>query len=226
MRAKQKHLNYDYLIALLFSATLQTAKAEDTIPVAQTTESTSPRVDPAKTLEQRPYSLTAELVLKVVNVEETREQVISRAKELGGFPTLITDQQLVLKVPRAKLTTLLEKTEKAGTALEKKLAREDLALVLARLKGSIKSKSEILDRLRSFFSDSDVAATLRIEREILRIVQELEQALGQKRVVEERARFAVLTIHFRFPKRDRIRSLESPFEWLNSADLDHFLSEY
>lgn len=169
---------------------------------------------------------TAHLVLKVVHPTEVREGLIATARRLGGFPTLVTNDQLDLKVPPARLGDLLDAVGAAGLVLDRSMDRKDLTARIAQLEARVRSKSEILERVRTFVGDSNVQATLEIERSLTGLVTELEQVKGQLRVERERARHAVVSVSFRFPKRDRLVSVESPFEWLNGVDLDRFLQEF
>jgi len=174
----------------------------------------------------RRTSLESRLILKVINPDDARATLEKKAAELGGFPILVEDASLVLKVPPEKLSALIAFIAEQGLVLEKTLERADLTQEIARLEGQLKSKKEMLSRLRGFFDDSNTEATLRIEQTMTTIVAEIEQIKGQLRVAEDRAKWAVVDIAFQFHERDRIVYVSSPFEWLNSVSLDRFLEEF
>ena len=181
---------------------------------------------PERPNDGRATALVSRLVLKVIDPAEVRAGLSDAARELGGFPVLITNDSLTVKVPPEQLDAMLEAIGGEGRVLEKTLEREDLTEEIAQLQGRLKSKRAILVKLRSFFDDSNVAATLRIEQTMTDLVQEIEQVKGRLRVLGERSRFAVIEISFRFKQRDRIIYVHSPFEWLNSVNLDRFLEEF
>jgi hypothetical protein len=182
---------------------------------------------PADPIESgRQTALLAVMTLKVINPTEARVELEKKAAELGGFPLLITDELLTLKVPPDKLSEILQFATEQGLVIEKTLERQDLTEQIAQLEGRLKSKLEILKRLRGFFDDSNVSATLRIEQTMTDLVAEIEEVKGQLRVARERARFAVVDIAFQFKKRDRIIYVHSPFDWLNSVKLDRFLEDF
>jgi hypothetical protein len=174
----------------------------------------------------RRTSLESRMILKVINPDEARAKLETRAAELGGFPILVEDASLVLKVPPEKLSELIAFIADQGLVLEKTLERADLTQEIARLEGQLKSKKEMLGRLRSFFDDSNTEATLRIEQTMTSIVAEIEQIKGQLRVADERAKWAIVDISFQFHERDKIVYVSSPFEWLNTVSLDRFLEEF
>jgi hypothetical protein len=174
----------------------------------------------------RRTSLESRLILKVINPDDARATLEKKVAELGGFPILVEDASLVLKVPPDKLSDLIAFIADQGLVLEKTLERADLTQEIARLEGQLKSKKEVLARLRGFFDDSNTEATLRIEQTMTSIVAEIEQIKGQLRVADERAKWAMVDISFQFHERDKIVYVSSPFEWLNSVSLDRFLGEF
>jgi hypothetical protein len=174
----------------------------------------------------RRTSLESHLILKVINPDDARATLEKKVSELGGFPMLVEDASLVIKVPPEKLSEMITFIAEQGLVLEKTLERADLTQEIARLEGQLKSKKEMLGRLRGFFDDSNTEATLRIEQTMTSIVAEIEQIKGQLRVAEERAKWAIVDISFQFHERDKIVYVSSPFEWLNSVSLDRFLEEF
>jgi hypothetical protein len=174
----------------------------------------------------RQSAIVARVTLKVVNPSETRAELRNWASEHGGFPVLITNTELILKVPPDELSATLARLGKKGLVLEKSLQREDLSLQIAKLEGQLESKRAILAELRRFFDTSDTAATLEIEKNMTSLVGELESVKGQLRVLRDRAHWVVIDVSFLFTKRDRVTRVSSPFEWLNTVDLDRFIQEF
>lgn len=215
------------LFALCFEARAQEASAvapKGSDPGGEAGKA-SPEQEP--TVDQtRDTSLVASIVLKVVHPEDVRGSLIELAESLDGFAVLITDERLTLKVPPSKLSQMIQAAAKEGSVVEKTLERQDLTARIAELEGQVKSKTEILRRLRDFFKDSEISAALRVEQSMTALVVELERVKGELRVARERARHAVVDISFRFPERDRIIYVDSPFEWINTVDLDRFLREF
>ena len=192
----------------------QTAKASEGKPTRKTVEI------------KRQAALVSRLVLKVVSPDEAKKVIVEMAAEMGGFPVAVDDGSMVLKIPPAKLSKMVDQVAEQGLIIEKFLKREDLTQKIAELEGRLKSKQEILSRLRVFLKDSDVPATLEIEQTMTGLVREIEQVQGALRVHTDRAAWARVDISFQFRERDRLRYVSSPFEWLNSVGLDQFLREF
>jgi hypothetical protein len=204
-----------------------TEKKADT-PAAAATVAAAPETAPAEgaTASARQSAITATLVLKVSSPTDTVAELRQYIATLGGFPSLITNTELVLKLPPEHLSAALARIGKAGLVMQKSLTREDLSLDIAKLEGQLESKRAILAELRRFFDTSDVAATLAIEKNMTALVVELESVKGRLRVLRERAQWVVINVRFQFKPRDRITRVASPFEWLNTVDLDRFLTEF
>jgi hypothetical protein len=213
------------LLGILFSAqaTAQNVSAKPVKPVAETAAETAAE----KTeIGKREIALISTMILKVINPADARVALEEKVAGLGGFPILLTDESLQMKVPPEHLSKILAAASEQGLVIEKSLAREDLTLEIAEIEGALKSKLEILNRLRGFFDDSNLSATLRIEQTMNELVFEIETIKGRLRVIRDRTKWALVDIYFQFKQRDRIIYVSSPFDWLNTVSLDHFLEEF
>ena len=194
---------------------------------APTTPAGSPTASAAAPAAvERLTALQATVILKVVHPDDVRQKAVARAKELGGFPMLVSDGVLQLKVPPPALPALLEHLCAAGIVLEKSLNRADRTEAIAQLEAKVRSKQEIFQRLRGFIDDSNVSATLRIERSMTQLVGELEALKGEAEVERESVRWAVVRVGFQFHREGKLRYVRSPFEWLNSVELGRFLAGF
>jgi hypothetical protein len=226
-----------FVLAPVLSASLVSVSALSgpTDGVSATAASALPSVTASATSQPKPSdaesatrhtALVASVTLKVINPTETRQRVQQKALERGGFAVIVTDRELSLKLPPQALSALLEEVADSGLVIEKSLERQDLTLEVAKLEAQLKSKQAILTELRDFFDGSDVGATLRVEKSMMEIVDELEHVKGSLRVLYERASWSVVHVHFQFKERRRLTDIESPFEWLNSVKLERFLEEF
>jgi hypothetical protein len=210
--------------ALALPAHAQLAPA--TAPASAPPSVAAPAAPASTAADQRLSALMARVHLKVVHPEQVRQTLTDAAIKLGGHATRITDQGVVLKVPPPELGEFLRKMGDHGLVLEKTLSRQDMTEAIADLEGRLRSKQEIFGQLRAFFDRSNLQATLDIERNMTQLVDEMESIKGQLRVERDRTRWAQVQVDFQFQSRDRVVYVDSPFEWLNTVDLDRFLSEF
>jgi hypothetical protein len=197
--------------------------------VVEATESESATSVPgpvAPTPEARLESVQTTMVLKVIYADTARNAIRESTTTLGGYATHLNDTSITLKIPPAKMTEAIALFSKQGIVIQKTIERQDLTLEIAQLEGKLISQQEILAKLRGFFDKADFAATLDIERSMARLVDEIESVKGRLRYLKEQSRWSLLVIHFSFHERDRVLYVESPFEWLNDANLNTFLEEF
>ncbi len=171
-------------------------------------------------------SLAASMVLKVVHVEDVRKKIIEDAQKAGGFKVLVTDTQLLIKIPPRKLSEMMDAIGTQGLVMKKTIERKDLTQEIAQLQGALRSKQEMFTRLEKLIDQSDLASTLNIEKTMGELVGEIEQTKGILTVKKDQARWAVINISFQFRARQEIVYVSSPFDWLNSVDLTRFVEEF
>ena len=193
---------------------------------SETVEAPAPSPAASESIPPRQVSLTSQIVLKVIDPDKAQEELASSVRKLGGFPIFVDGYSFHCKVSADKLLPFLQALADHGTIVEKSQNREDLTLQIADWQGQLQSKRETLKRLRGFFDDSSVQATLDIERTMNGLVREIEHVRGELRVLQDRARWSTVTVSFRFRERDRHIYVESPFPWLNTTGLHPFLEEF
>jgi len=161
-----------------------------------------------------------------LNPEDTKVSLKAEFKKIGGFATSVTDEAIVFKVPPEKLNPALEVIARHGMMLEKSIEREDLTQQMATLEGQLRSRLEVLERLRGFFDGAGFEATLDIENNMTSLVMEIEQVKGSLRVLSDRSKYTVIYVSFQFVSRDRLIYTRSPFEWLNTVGIDAVAEEF
>lgn len=174
----------------------------------------------------RQTAIDASLALKVAHPDQVRRQVLELTKQAGGYPTLVSDGRLDLRVPPQQVDALLAQFSQTGLVLGRTLQRSDRTEVIADLQARLRTKRDIFQRLRAFLDDSNVAATLKVERSMTALVTDLERLRSELEVEEANVRNAAVRITFQFHQERRVDQVVSPFEWLNTLDLEQFLGAF
>lgn len=183
------------------------------------------RKGPAR-VGDRAVQVVASIVVKVVHPAEVRRTTIESLKAGGGWPLLVTDQELHLAVPLPAVATVIDQLSAAGIVLQKSLQRVDRTEEIVQLQAKLKSKREILARLRGLLDDADTGSTLRVEGTMNQLLSEVEQLQGDLNVAEASVRMARVVVSFQYHQRQRITYVRSPFQWLNQLDIDRFLADF
>ncbi len=174
----------------------------------------------------RQTAIDATLALKVAHPDQVRRQVLELTKQAGGYPTLVSDGRLDLRVPPQQVEALLTQFSQTGLVLGRTLQRSDRTEVIADLQARLRTKRDIFQRLRAFLDDSNVAATLKVERSMTALVSDLERLRSELEVEEANVRNASVRITFQFHQERRVDQVISPFAWLNTLDLEQFLGAF
>ncbi len=174
----------------------------------------------------RQTAMDATLMLKVAHPDQVRRQVLDLVKQAGGYPTYVADGRLDLRVPPQQVESLMTQVSQMGLILGRTLQRSDRTEVIADLQARLRTKRDIFQRLRSFLDDSNVAATLKVERSMTALVTDLERLRGELEVEEANVRNASLRVSFQFHQERRVDQVTSPFAWLNTLDVEQFLGAF
>ena len=232
------HFNTKIFAATLIFLFTHYLSAADTSPVNNSREPQNNEADaekpkikqpvltPEKTETKRVAAIRSTMVLKVLNPAIARSEIKTIVRELGGYATLTSDNAIVVKIPPALLQQALGDFAKSGVVINQTLDRRDLTQEKAQLQASLKSKTEILQKLQTFIDSSDFNSTLEIERSMTQLVNEIEHIKGRLRLLFDSTTWSVVDISFEFRNRENIQYISSPFAWINDANTDSFLENF
>jgi hypothetical protein len=131
-----------------------------------------------------------------------------------------------LRLPHPRLGELRGFLERLSEdILEYSPQAVDLREQLARAQSSLASRRDILARNLALLDQADTSGTLAIERELLDLIQEVEnlQAAVQKLTVDRT--FARVEIGLRFEQSALPEDIPSSFAWINEVSFYPFIEE-
>ncbi len=148
------------------------------------------------------------------------------AEANGGYFTYRSLDSLVLRIPDRALAGLRDAmTEFGDELLAYHPAASDLSVELRDVEAAIAARSEALDRILEYLSDSGVSATLAFERELRSLNEEIERFVGRRRTIVNDAAYARVEIALSAPQRSVAERVRSSFAWINTVDLYRFVDE-
>ena len=119
-------------------------------------------------------------------------QLFSQQTNLGGERPTST---IVFKVPPGKVSSLLESLRSIGKVLTETKQAEDVTAQYVDVESRITAARDSVARVRSFLDKTqDVAQLAGMESELTRRQSELEQLLGQQRVLDAHTALATVTL--------------------------------
>jgi hypothetical protein len=155
----------------------------------------------------------------VADPEGTAGRLAEWAEGRGGYYTYKSTELLVLRVPMDQLEALRVLAEgEAEQVVSIGFEAQDLREGIVSATSGIRSREEILEKNLSYLDRADVAGTLAIEREITRLLQEIEALKGRLNMLVHDTRYARAEIQLSFMEQTLPHDIPSSFQWINSID--------
>ncbi len=145
-----------------------------------------------------------ELVIQVEDVDESAERVTVVAKQYGG---LVADSEIVeregsrrarltLRVPTTEFDTAMEALRELGSVERDSTSVSDVTKAYADLELRLSTKRRMEARLQALLASKsgDLSAVLEVERELGRVVGEIEELLGEQRYYDQRIATSTITV--------------------------------
>ncbi len=172
-------------------------------------------------------AIQASLVLKVSHPATTAKQIIEKVEALGGYFSIYTEQNLVLKVPRDKTQDMIAFASGLGIVVEKNFAAKDIGAELDEMRTRLQSQSQILEKFLAIMYTANQEGIVAVESEITKLLEEIDTLKGALLLLEHRLEYAQLSVSFRFRERKApIPSGVSSFPWLNTMNMEDLIKEF
>lgn len=169
----------------------------------------------------------ASLVVKVAQREAAAEALLAENRRLGGWFASLSDDAVSLRVPVDQADTLIAFASAQGLVVGREYSSTDLTPQLVDLQARVRAREEVLAQYFAILPTAKKGAVLNVEREIVRVVREVESLRGQLRLLEHRATWASVDVSFQFRDRQApVSDGSSSFEWLNTLNLDALVYEF
>ena len=161
---------------------------------------------------QRKVISTADITLKVEEVEPAINRVKAVVDGVGGYVEQLSTfggtervrANLTLRVPQARFDSAVSSIEQLGVVESRRLGSEDVSAEFidleARLKSSLREEESLLRLLERA---GQVGEILAIERELFRVRADIERVQGQLNFLEQRVDLATIYLNL-LPLDDRI----------------------
>ena len=144
----------------------------------------------------------------------------------GGYTLLKSSDRVVLRLPFERIpqlrTTLRELSE---DILELSPQSLDLREQILETQAKINSREEVLRQSLTLLDQADVQGTLAIEKEILALIEEIEQLKGTLQKLNLDRTFSRAEISLRYLEQTLPENIPSSFDWINSVDFYSFVHQ-
>jgi len=149
------------------------------------------------------------------------------AEENGGYFTWKSEEQVQIRVPDEKVQSFRGYIDNLSEfVLQYDQSSRDLREEIMQSRSALEAREEILAKNLSYLSSSDMEGTLELEREIRRLMNEIDSYRGRLRLLENDRKMARIDVALSFQSQTVPDTRPSNFAWINSMDFYSFMNDY
>jgi len=170
---------------------------------------------------------TLDAVILVSDRFDAADQLEQWVDTGGGYLVSRKEDALILRVPSEEVESFVSFLDDvADEVVQVRQETIDIGQELLEAEAGIKSKTELFDRALTLIDETDLETTLEIEREVLSILQDIEQLQGRYRMLLSEVELALVNVHFTLEEETIPQNLPSAFAWINAVDFYGMMQEY
>jgi hypothetical protein len=171
--------------------------------------------------------VSGSVTVKVSQRDEAAAAIIANAREAGGWFSALAEDHLTLRVPAAHVEPLMGFAGELGVLTDRQISRSDYSQELSQARARLATREEMLEQYMAVLEAASAKAVVTVEREVTRLVSEIEQLKGRIRYLEDQVDYGTVTVWFQFRDRSApARDGSSSFAWLNSLNITDLLGEF
>jgi hypothetical protein len=162
--------------------------------------------------------------LLVNDRDEAARRITNWLHEAGGYFTLSSSDRLVLRLPDSRLKEFRPMLEELASEIPEYAENAfDLREEMMKNRSALEAREELLIRNMEYLDRSDLEGTLSLEREIRRLMTEIDALKGRIAFLENNSRFALIDLNLSFLSRTIPEGRPSRFDWINGVDFYGFM---
>jgi len=169
---------------------------------------------------------TLQATLLVSDPETAADNICAWAKERGGYFLIRSTDWVELRFPTDDIGNFRSFIENlAEDIFNLSIEAFDVGEQIVYLESGIRARQEILDKNLSYIDGADIKGTLAIEKEVMRLLTEIESMKSQLHNIRVDSELARARITFTFRDETLPTDIPSSFDWINRLDFYSFLRE-
>ena len=167
--------------------------------------------------------MTYDVSLRVVvqNIAGAVESLKAMTSSLKGYMQSMQENTLIVRIPAARLNDALEQVGKLGEITSRTIKGTDVTEEMMDLDIRVRTNEETRNRLAELLKKSDkVEDLLKVEKEMQRVVEELELIKGRIKYLSHAVAYSTLTVELNSPVAQTELRETIPFSWVRSLATD------
>jgi hypothetical protein len=169
---------------------------------------------------------TAEENLAVFQVEQSENAVEKIGRDLGGYLSARTDNQITIRVPRERFQDAVARIETLGDVIHRNIAVQDVTDEYVDLTARLKNAYAMRDRLTELLKQAQVKEAIDIEKELGQITENIERLEGQLKLLSQKVAYSTITVSFQPVSSQNVAETQMtlPFPWLQDLGLSSLMN--
>ncbi len=149
------------------------------------------------------------------------------AEDNGGYFTWKSEEGIQIRVPDGKVKEFRGFLDNLGEfVIQYDQSSMDLREELMHSRSALEAREEIMAKNLSYLSSSDMEGTLELEKEIRRLMNEIDSYRGRLQLLENDRKMARIEVSLSFHNQTVPDSRPSNFQWINTVDFYDFMNVY
>ncbi len=164
---------------------------------------------------------TADLSVEVERYEEAFEAVGTMARELGGYVAEVRSARtegkwrgtLVIRIPAERFDEAFRRLARLGKTASQSVGTQDVTKKVMDLEARVRAKRDAEARMREVLRNrtARLSDIVEAERELTRIVEEIEQTEGERRLLEQQVAYSSVSVSLSEPGTTLVAERPSVF---------------
>lgn len=169
---------------------------------------------------------SAHVHLAVFETQKTLAAARQLVAQSGGYLVQQSDRRITFRVPAARFEETLESALALGDVVHREIKAEDVTAEFFDIETRLGTLEATRARLEQLMARAaDVEEALAVERELGRVIGEIEQLKGRLKLLRELHAFSTITLELQPRVVETLdTSVRLPFPWLRSLGLGELLS--
>ena len=148
-------------------------------------------------------------------------------RDSKGYVKFFSNAKIVIRLPGDMIPTIRSSIAEAGFIADERLSRKDVSEIMLELKTRLTVKRKLLQKLYDIFNSAKLAQTLDVEREVGKVVTEIESIKGKIAFYQDRVSLPEITIDVSQSSRGPIgKKAQSQWEWIRKLGIQDLLVSF
>jgi hypothetical protein len=148
-------------------------------------------------------------------------------RDNGGYVKFFSNEKIVIRLPGDMIATIRSSIAEAGFIADERLFRKDVSEIMLELNTRLRVKKKLLQKLYGIFNSARLAQTLDVEREVGKVVTEIESIKGKIAFYRDRVSLPEITIDVSKSSRSSVRrKAHTQWEWIRKLGIEGLLMSF